>query len=70
MNVVHISDAASDRWAHTQIGRGEIEFGPIAQALKDAGYAGPTIYELVDGEDPRPRLRGDIEQLSGWGGSL
>jgi L-ribulose-5-phosphate 3-epimerase len=69
VDIVHVSDATRNRWAHTQIGRGEIDFGSIADALRDASYGGPTVYELVDGEDPRPRLRGDWSQLSEWGWS-
>ncbi len=67
VDVVHISDASREQWAHTQIGRGEIDFGGVAQALRDTGYAGPTVYELVDGEDPEPRLRADWAQLAEWG---
>jgi sugar phosphate isomerase/epimerase len=67
VDIVHISDAARDNWAHTQIGRGEIDFGAIAEALRDTGFTGPTVYELVDGEDPGPRLRSDWAQLAEWG---
>jgi L-ribulose-5-phosphate 3-epimerase len=69
VNVVHISDAWRDRWAHTQVGRGEINFEAIAHVLREASYDGPTIYELVDGEDPGPRLRDDWAKLSEWGWS-
>jgi sugar phosphate isomerase/epimerase len=67
VDVVHISDAARDAWAHTQIGRGEIDFRSVAEALNEAGYDGPTVYELVDGEDPGPRFRADLKQLTEWG---
>ena len=54
VDVVHISDAARDRWAHTRIGLGEIDFGAVAEVMRDTGWSGPTVYELVDGEDPAP----------------
>jgi sugar phosphate isomerase/epimerase len=66
--IAHVSDSWRARWAHTQIGRGEIDFEAFARALSDISYSGPTIYELVDGEDPGPRLRGDRDALRerGW----
>ncbi len=67
--LAHISDSWRDRWGHTQVGTAEVDIGAFAQALRRRGYSGPTIYELVDGEDPAPRLRGDLEQLSEWGWS-
>jgi L-ribulose-5-phosphate 3-epimerase len=67
VDVVHISDAARDRWAHTRIGLGEIDFGAVAEVMRDIGWSGPTVYELVDGEDPAPRLREDWARLTEWG---
>ena len=69
LKLAHISDSWRDRWAHTQVGKAQIDFGAFARALERSGYSGPTIYELVDGEDPVPRLRSDLEQLSQWGWS-
>jgi sugar phosphate isomerase/epimerase len=69
VNLVHVSDTWRDRFAHTQLGRAEIDFEAFALALGEIGYDGPTVYELVDGEDPAPRLRGDRSRLLqlGWG---
>jgi sugar phosphate isomerase/epimerase len=69
LRIVHISDSWRDRWAHTEVGTAEIDLAAFAGALERRGYAGPAIYELVDGEDPAPRLRADLEQLSEWGWS-
>jgi sugar phosphate isomerase/epimerase len=65
--VAHLSDAWKSKWAHTSVGRGEIDFAAYALALSDAGFSGPTVYELMDGEDPEPRLRDDLIKLEGWG---
>jgi sugar phosphate isomerase/epimerase len=65
--LVHISDTWGQRFAHTQVGRGEIDFASFAEALVQSSYAGPAVYELVDGEDPGPRLRADWDRLSEWG---
>ena len=66
--LVHVSDTWRGRWAHTSPGRGEVDFATFARALADIGFSGPTVYELVDGEDPEPRLRADLAALAaaGW----
>jgi sugar phosphate isomerase/epimerase len=67
--LAHVSDTWRTRWAHTSIGRGEVDFAGFAAALAaNAAFAGPTVYELVDGEDPAPRLKADLDALAqaGW----
>ena len=66
--LAHISDTWRDRWAHTSPGRGEVDFTGFAQALAGLGFDGPTVYELVDGADPEPRLPADLATLAaaGW----
>jgi sugar phosphate isomerase/epimerase len=66
--LAHVSDTWRDRWAHTSVGRGEVDFAAFARALAEAGFTGPTVYELVDGEDPAPRLDADLTALAaaGW----
>ena len=68
LGLAHVSDTWRARWAHTSLGRGEVDFASFAAALAAAGFAGPTVYELVDGEDPAPRLAADFAALSkaGW----
>jgi sugar phosphate isomerase/epimerase len=66
--LAHVSDAWRSRWAHTSVGRGEVDFAAFAAALAAAGFTGPTVYELADGEDPAPRLAADLAALeaAGW----
>jgi sugar phosphate isomerase/epimerase len=66
--IAHVSDTWRTRWAHTSVGRGEVDFAAFARALTAVGFAGPTVYELVDGEDPAPRLPADLAALekAGW----
>ena len=66
--LAHVSDTWRSRWAHTSVGRGEVDFAAFAQALTASGFTGPTVYELVDGEDPAPRLDTDLTALgaAGW----
>lgn len=66
--IAHISDTWSHRWAHTSIGRGDVDFAAFSAALRDIGFSGSTVYELVDGDDPEPRLAADLRALrtAGW----
>jgi sugar phosphate isomerase/epimerase len=66
--LAHVSDTWRNRWAHTSPGRGEVDFAAFARALAAAGFTGPTVYELADGEDPGPRLAADLTALAaaGW----
>jgi sugar phosphate isomerase/epimerase len=65
--VVHISDTWGQKWAHTQVGNGEVDFAALAKVLSGNGYAGISVYELADAEDPGPRLAGDWSSLRDWG---
>ncbi|MCL2581081.1 MAG: sugar phosphate isomerase/epimerase [Streptosporangiales bacterium] len=66
--IAHVSDTWASRWAHTSIGRGDVDFAAFATALRDIGFSGSTVYELVDGDDPEPRLAADLAALraAGW----
>jgi len=66
--LAHVSDTWRDTWAHTAAGTAEVDFGGFAAALQEAGFAGPTVYELVDGLDPAPRLPAGLATLAaaGW----
>jgi sugar phosphate isomerase/epimerase len=69
--LAHVSDTWRARWAHTSVGRGEVDFAGFAAALTaNTAFTGPTVYELVDGEDPAPRLAADFGALAGAGWSL
>ncbi|WP_170285084.1 sugar phosphate isomerase/epimerase family protein [Microvirga aerophila] len=45
--VVHLSDAPNGSWRHDPIGAGDIEFGPIMELLKSAGYARHVVAEII-----------------------
>jgi len=66
--LAHVSDAWRDKWAHTVAGTAEVDFGAFARALTEIGFTGPTVYELVDGVDPEPRLPAGLATLAaaGW----
>jgi sugar phosphate isomerase/epimerase len=66
--LAHVSDTWRSKWAHTSAGTGEVDFAGFARALEEIGFGGPTVYELVDGADPEPRLAADLATLAaaGW----
>jgi sugar phosphate isomerase/epimerase len=68
LGLAHVSDTPAAPWRHTSPGRGEVDFGGFAGALAEIGYAEATVYELVDEEDPGPRLADDLAALRthGW----
>jgi sugar phosphate isomerase/epimerase len=65
--LAHLSDSWRGRWAHTSIGRGEVDLRGFVQALQNISFSGPCIYELADGEDPEPRIAADLLTLRAWG---
>ncbi|RKN44003.1 sugar phosphate isomerase/epimerase family protein [Streptomyces hoynatensis] len=67
LKIAHVSDTWRDRWVHTSPGRGEVDFAAYADALREVGYTGPTIYELIDMEPPGPRLARDIATFGQYG---
>ncbi|MEW1819289.1 sugar phosphate isomerase/epimerase family protein [Arthrobacter sp. NPDC080031] len=68
LRLAHISDTWHDHWAHTSVGRGDVDFAAFAATLREIGFTGPTVYELVDNESPDGRLAADIANLAaaGW----
>lgn len=61
--LVHVSDCWRNRWGHFSIGRGEIDFTAFAGALRAMNYGGDVVYELMDGEDPEPRIDDGMKRL-------
>ena len=68
LRMVQFSGTWRDRWAHASISEGDLDVDQLRQALVEIEYAGPVIYELVDGKDPAPRLAPDLTALeqAGW----
>jgi sugar phosphate isomerase/epimerase len=66
--LAHVSDTWRKKWAHTVAGTAEVDFAGFARALAEADFTGPTVYELVDGFDPEPRLADGLATLAraGW----
>ncbi|KAA9154676.1 sugar phosphate isomerase/epimerase [Amycolatopsis acidicola] len=69
IRIAHMSDTWRDRWAHTSPGRGDVDFERYAEALRDIGFDGVTVFELIDMEPPLPRLHEDLATFRKWGWS-
>ncbi len=70
---VHISDSGPDEFKHERLGDGIVKPRPVAEALKDIGYTGDTVLEIIadamqPGTDPDGDIRASHEILaqSGW----
>jgi len=70
---VHISDSGYDDFKHARLGTGMVQPGPSAQALRDIGYAGATVLEIITdaltpGSDPDGDIRAShaILAAKGW----
>lgn len=65
--MAHVSDTWRQRWAHTSLGRGDVDHRQFLSALRQHQFGGPCVYELVDGEDPEPRIGHDLATFKSWG---
>ncbi|MBT8455301.1 MAG: sugar phosphate isomerase/epimerase [Rhodobacteraceae bacterium] len=70
---VHISDSGPDEFKHEKLGGGIVKPGPVAEALKEIGYTGDTVLEIISdamqpGTDPDGDIRASHEVLAkaGW----
>jgi L-ribulose-5-phosphate 3-epimerase len=59
---VHISDSGYGEFKHDRLGTGVVEPGPAAAALREIGYQGMTVLEIIaDALDPKNDPDGDIQ---------
>lgn len=64
---VHISDASRSKWDHAPIGRSAVDFAAVAQALREIGFSGTSIVELIS-ETPDADMADARQELHrhGW----
>ena len=70
---VHVSDTGYGAFRHARLGTGIVQTAPAAQALRDIGYAGATVLEIITdalapGSDPDGDIRASHAVLAanGW----
>jgi L-ribulose-5-phosphate 3-epimerase len=69
---VHISDSGYEVFKHDKLGTGMVQPGPAAKALKDIGYSGMTVLEIITdatkpGNDPDGDLAASHDILAQYG---
>ena len=47
LRIAHVSDTTRTVWRHDPVGMGTVPFAEFAAALKDIGFEGPTMMEIV-----------------------
>jgi protein FrlC len=65
---LHLSDSVPNVRAHHPIGRGTIDFGRVAQCLKEIEYRGVSILEIITSEKSDEPILDSIRTLTnlGW----
>lgn len=69
---VHISDSGPGEFKHERLGTGIVRPGPAAAALREIGYTGATVLEMISdalapGSDPDADYRASHAILAGHG---
>lgn len=62
LTLVHFSDTTRQAWRHDAVGRGDVPFAEIREALDEIGYGGPLILEIIGG-DPVAAVRDSVVRL-------
>ena len=66
MKLVHISDTTTAEFRHDPIGKGDVPFKEIGEALQRIGYDGPVVLEIIS-PDPDFDFPDGIEKLGAMG---
>lgn len=66
MKLVHISDTTTEEFRHDPIGKGDVPFQEVAEALQRVGYDGPVVLEIISSE-PDVDFPDGIEKLGAMG---
>jgi len=53
VKLVHLSDTGRDRWRHDPVGQGGVDFGAFAAALRDIGFTGTSMLEIISSTPDR-----------------
>lgn len=58
--IVHLSDSPKGGWRHDPIGTGNIAFDAIAARLKEIGFTGPVVMEILSPDPVGDLARGRV----------
>lgn len=67
LGIVHLSDAPRGQWRHDPIGSGDIDFAAIGGTMRELGFAGPVVLEIISGRPLEDVVAGREALLAaGW----
>ncbi|QCI65956.1 sugar phosphate isomerase/epimerase family protein [Phreatobacter stygius] len=67
LGIVHLSDAPRGAWRHDPIGSGDIDFSAIGGTIREIGFAGPVVLEIISSRPLDDILAGRDRLLAaGW----
>lgn len=66
LDIVHLSDTGREAWRHDPVGQGSCDFAAFGAALRDIGYSGTSMLEIV-ADPPVEHIVASHRQLAGWG---
>ncbi len=66
IRLMHCSDTTRSTWRHDPVGRGDVPWTELADALKASRWAGPLLLEIID-EDPEAGVVASHDALSSHG---
>jgi len=66
LGVVHLSDTGRQAWRHDPVGRGSCDFAGFCAALREIGYGGTSMLEIV-ADPPVQHIVASHRQLAQWG---
>ena len=69
LSLIHLSDTPLDVYRHAPVGEGVVAFADAVPVLREIGYAGPSILEIISNTPDRD-IADSVEGLKavGWGG--
>lgn len=67
LKLVHLADNDLTRHRKEAIGRGDLDFAPVAEALREIDYRGFSMLEVITRDRPDEGIRESREILAQWG---
>jgi sugar phosphate isomerase/epimerase len=66
LGIAHLSDTGRAAWRHDPVGQGTCDFAGFGAALREIGYAGTSMLEIV-ADPPVEHIVASHRQLARWG---
>jgi sugar phosphate isomerase/epimerase len=66
LGIVHLSDTGRQAWRHDPVGQGTCDFAGFGATLREIGYAGTSMLEIVS-ERPLEDVARSHRRITQWG---